>query len=273
MISCVYAITNTVNGKMYIGSTKNFENRKKQHLYYLRKGTHINIILQRSFNKHGESAFIFSILEEVEKPMLLDVEAVYIRKYNTKCNGYNIADANGGDCISQHPNKAEIRRKISESMKNRWNKLSECERIQYAKRYKGKLNPMYGKNHTLATKEKISSALTGHKMSDETVSNMKNAFTESRRKHLSDIASKRIGELNSFYGKSHTTTTKKILSEKAKDRGFMPNGNREFTINGIQYRSLNEAHKQTGIAKTVIRWRLNSNSDKFSTYSYLNESE
>lgn len=273
MISCVYAITNTVNGKMYIGSTKNFETRKKQHLYYLRKGSHINIILQRSFNKHGEDSFIFSVLEEVDQQLLLDTESTYINQYNTKCNGYNIADANGGDCISHHPNKAEIRRKISESMKKRWDTLSEYERIQYANQYKGKLNPMYGKNHTGATKERISSALTGHKMSEETVSNMKNAFTETRRKHLSDIAHKRSGELNSFYGKSHTTATKKILSEKAKDRGFIPNGNREFSIDGVRYRSLNEAYKQTGIAKTVIRWRLNSNSDKFSTYLYLNETE
>lgn len=267
--SCIYSITNTINGKMYIGSTKNFNKRMKQHLTNLRKNIHINPILQKSFNKHGESAFAFTILEEVNQSDLLTLEDKYIELYNTKSTGYNIANAGGGDCISKHPDNAVIRSNMSRIMKRKWERMSDEQRDAHASKYKGTNNHMYGRTHSESTRLLISRILTGNKLSEETKEKMRNSFTKERKANLSAHAHNRTGDKNPFYGKSHTESTKQKISQKALDRGFMPIGNREFTIDDIKYRSLNEAHKHTGISISVIRWRLNSPNKKFEMYKYL----
>lgn len=63
--SGIYKIENTVNGKFYIGSSYNLHKRYRQHLLALRNGRHINSKLQSSWSKHGESSFIFSVIELV----------------------------------------------------------------------------------------------------------------------------------------------------------------------------------------------------------------
>lgn len=63
MISCIYTITNKINGKIYVGKTYNFFNRKSQHKCALRENTHENRHLQRAWNTYGEDSFIFEILE------------------------------------------------------------------------------------------------------------------------------------------------------------------------------------------------------------------
>jgi group I intron endonuclease len=63
MDSGIYSITNKINRKRYIGSTKNFDRRKREHFDLLTKDEHWNIKLQRSYNKNGSGVFIFEIIE------------------------------------------------------------------------------------------------------------------------------------------------------------------------------------------------------------------
>ena len=63
--SCIYCIYNKVNGKKYIGSTRNFKKRSETHLYRLRHGLHCNRYLQRSFNKYKEDNFEFIFCQSV----------------------------------------------------------------------------------------------------------------------------------------------------------------------------------------------------------------
>jgi group I intron endonuclease len=62
---CIYKIENLVNGKFYIGSAKNFSQRKSKHLFKLRRNKHHSPILQNAWNKYGEESFNFSILAEI----------------------------------------------------------------------------------------------------------------------------------------------------------------------------------------------------------------
>ena len=93
----IYLIVNKVNNKVYVGSSKSSVHRKKKHIYYLRKGEHKNKHLQSSWNKYGESKFIFSFLEEVSnKKERIKREQIYIDAYMS-CNpkyGYNKCSAN-----------------------------------------------------------------------------------------------------------------------------------------------------------------------------------
>ena len=63
-VTGIYEIINTTTGRRYIGSSINLRCRWYSHSHMLRKGKHGNPILQSSWNKHGESAFVFRHIEE-----------------------------------------------------------------------------------------------------------------------------------------------------------------------------------------------------------------
>lgn len=73
----VYKIENTRNGKIYVGSSVNIENRRSAHLSLLARGVHKNRILQNSYNKYGPEAFTFSVLEECLVDDLISREQYY----------------------------------------------------------------------------------------------------------------------------------------------------------------------------------------------------
>ncbi len=56
-------IKNRVNGKRYIGESIDIQHRFCQHKNELRKGTHHSERLQKEWNKYGEKAFRFSVVE------------------------------------------------------------------------------------------------------------------------------------------------------------------------------------------------------------------
>lgn len=87
----IYHITNTVNGKKYIGKTYNIENRISEHFYKLKRNIHHSIKLQNSVNKYGIDKFKVSYeIKEIESDdelSLLEMEE--IEKYDSYYNGYN----------------------------------------------------------------------------------------------------------------------------------------------------------------------------------------
>jgi group I intron endonuclease len=116
----IYKITNTENGKIYIGSAYNLSNRMSTHKYSLRNKKHKNPHLQSAWNKYGEDKFIFEVVEIVEdKSLVLEREQYYIDLLNPcdKNIGYNIAKKAGNTAGIKA--SIETRRKQSESAKNR----------------------------------------------------------------------------------------------------------------------------------------------------------
>lgn len=92
----IYKITNTVNEKSYIGSSIDLNSREYKHFWMLRRGSHDNIFLQRSFDKYGEGNFTFDIVEQCEENLLIDRENHFITSYNSNNSeyGYNLATVN-----------------------------------------------------------------------------------------------------------------------------------------------------------------------------------
>jgi hypothetical protein len=74
----VYRIRNLFNGKKYIGSTRNCRSRMQYHINRLRAGKHHCSILQRAFNKHGEKAFVFEIIESCDVELLIIREQFHL---------------------------------------------------------------------------------------------------------------------------------------------------------------------------------------------------
>lgn len=91
--SGVYQIRCVANDKIYIGSSVDLRTRWAFHCGSLRRGDHSNRYLQAAWDKYGENAFDFTILEYVSDDELLEVEQAWIDR--TDCTirsvGFNIS--------------------------------------------------------------------------------------------------------------------------------------------------------------------------------------
>lgn len=76
----IYKIINTINGKCYIGSSININNRWGKHKALLRHNKHENIKLQNAWNKYGEENFEFVVVKECENEILLEEEQNYLNE-------------------------------------------------------------------------------------------------------------------------------------------------------------------------------------------------
>lgn len=90
----IYKIENLINHKKYIGSTNNWERRKKEHFSSakLESATSYNYPLQKALRKYGEDNFSFEIIEKCDEDIVSEREKYYIILYNSLTNtgwGYN----------------------------------------------------------------------------------------------------------------------------------------------------------------------------------------
>lgn len=106
MTGYIYQIINKENGLRYIGKTINIKKRKDTHFRKLKNNEHVNSKLQNAWNKYGEEAFDFTyeVFDLENANELNTLEKIYIRKYNSYENGYNLTP--GGD-------GGEIRNKLN----------------------------------------------------------------------------------------------------------------------------------------------------------------
>jgi group I intron endonuclease len=72
----IYGITNTINGKLYIGSSIKIEKRWQSHLHALRHGK--DSPLKEDWGLYGEAAFKWEIVKVCEIESLLEMEQYYI---------------------------------------------------------------------------------------------------------------------------------------------------------------------------------------------------
>lgn len=168
----VYCYTNIVNGKKYVGITKNqLSKRHSQHI----ADTNLNrdnSPFHNAIKKYGIDNFTLEILKKCETiEDLKESEIFYINKLNTfvhseNSNGYNATL--GGDGVfgisgENHPlfgKKAseETRKKLSEIRRNNYDnsKLRELNDDSC-----GENNPFFGCHHSDETKKIISEKRKG----------------------------------------------------------------------------------------------------------------
>jgi group I intron endonuclease len=239
----IYRIKNLINEKCYYGSSKDIEKRWKKHKNELRKNKHINVILQRAWNKYTEENFVFEIIEECEQNILFEIE----QKYLDLLPEYNIGiQSSGGDNLTRNPNKKNIIKQITESVKKRYDSMTENEK-----------------------KEKHSQPLNNNPNWRGGVSFI---YCECGKRigygNKTCIQCRdKSGESNPFYGKKHSNETKRKLSEK-RTGTYNGEQNIPIIIDNIEYRSAGEASKKLNIPMVTIRWRVLSKNKKFENYIY-----
>lgn len=101
MISAVYKIVCGLNESIYVGSSRNIEQRFCAHLSKLKKDKHENRYLQRVFNEGGEVHFKAEVLEECEEVLLLEREQYYIDLLKPDLNICPLATGKKGSKLSQ----------------------------------------------------------------------------------------------------------------------------------------------------------------------------
>jgi len=76
-VICIYAIINIIDDKHYIGQAADRDLRWREHRKSLRGFYHHSILLQRAWCKHGESNFIFVVLEVLNNASELNGREIY----------------------------------------------------------------------------------------------------------------------------------------------------------------------------------------------------
>jgi group I intron endonuclease len=228
----IYIILNKINGKFYIGSTKDLHKRKLRHFRELKNNTHHCIHLQRSVNKHGLENFEYICIETSFNYIKREQQILDFLDFNDL---YNVSKtATGGDMISNHPNREQL-------IKNATQRLQNVKRLPRFK--ENNSNWKGGKTFCKCGNRINSNTIECNKCKDRT------------------------GINNPFYNKTHSKESKDKMrvSSLGKFNGIQ---SKIVIIENMEYSSLSEASRQLGIHVTTICFRINSPNKKFINYNY-----
>jgi group I intron endonuclease len=261
----IYKIVNTVNGKFYVGSTTNTRERFRTHRNRLRRNRHHAPHLQAAWNKYGEAAFVFHVVEDVPAGASLQAaEDVWLSEHVGKPYCYNAGLRSGapwrGGAKEDHPSfgrpKTDSEREaISKTLKDfyaedvtnhpRFGKTHSeetKERIRQAK-LANPTTAWLGKERSEETKAKISAAqagkpkAAGRKVSEEGRAKIR-ANIEAGRSHMH------------WAGRTHTAEAKAKMSKKVW--ATQPDGTRTL------FESISALRDHTGLKAPTINRALKS---------------
>jgi hypothetical protein len=88
---CIYRIVCFQNAKIYVGQTRDFENRKQKHLRMLKRDNHHSPYLQQAYNKYGQDSIFFEIIEgNIPSDEINAREIHWINYFNSHKDGFNV---------------------------------------------------------------------------------------------------------------------------------------------------------------------------------------
>lgn len=215
----IYKIINIVNNRYYIGSAVNLRRRRTRHFSELRNNKHNNKHLQSAWNKYGEQAFIFAVVEEIQdKTQLLAAENVWLKEHVGKEYCYNL----GADATA--PTLG----------------------------WSGELSPTWGLKHTDEAKQKIGAASKVRIQTEEEKAKRRatmkgHAVTTETRIKISQTLQ---GEGNYWYGKKrpeHSEKVSKMVIAK------QPNGVE------TEYASIAQLREELKLSPPTVNRALKSN--------------
>ena len=147
----IYRLTNKVNGKVYIGVTKNLKKRMREHSYASN-----DFLISRAIRKYGWDSFVKEVIEETENgPEAYDIlEPRYIAEHNSNdiSVGYNLTE--GGQGSTGYSPSEEARQKMREA------KLGKKQSPEAVRKRSESLK---GRKFSKESRQKISEALKGNK--------------------------------------------------------------------------------------------------------------
>ena len=195
----VYRISNRVDGKQYIGGSLLVLRRLGHHRSLLRRQLHFNRHLQRAWDKHGEDAFVFEVVQFCDKDDVLFCEQTHLDEMFATVDRrliYNTATVAAAPMTGLKASD-ETRRKMSDALRGKRRCEATKERMRKAQRGRvvsdegrrnvsmsksGANHPNWGKSMPEVVREKISAAQKGRVFTEEHLRNLRNAARTRRRK-------------------------------------------------------------------------------------------
>ena len=199
----IYQLTNTVDGKIYVGQAQNISKRMVEH-----KKRKKNYPLYNAIRKYTPKNFRVEILEKISDVEKLTVREQYwldlLEPFVDSDNGYNILKM--ADSFRGYKHTDVALQKMSKVHKGKV--LSETTRLKMSEAKSGENHPMYGKKLSKITRQKISKATSGennHMYGEK--------HSVGSRKKMSRAKS---GENNPMYGKKVSDATRQKRSDSMK---------------------------------------------------------
>ena len=225
----IYILTDTRNGKQYIGK----HNGLKEDYWCS------GLVPNRIANKHGREIFTRDILEDGIKSeeLLNEREVFYIEKHNTFKNGYNATCGGEGG--------------------NSWANLKTEEEL--AKIAHTKSKKMKNRKFSKETIAKMKASHKGKKLTEEHKKNIAKAVrlrggmphTEATKKHLSEL---RKGISNPKHSEYMTYNNPNMIAVSIED---------------VEYISYGDAARQLSLTKAIIKYRVNCNTPKWAKWKRI----
>lgn len=218
----IYKITNSVNGKFYIGSAMSVTRRWQKHRWKLEKNIHENEKLQRAWNKYGSEAFSIEVIESVSGiSALVEREQFWIDRLDPCVNGYNIAPIAGSTLGYKHTD--ESKKKMSLTHKGEvlpdWHKAkliaANSGRVQTEEEKLRRVISSGNKPRQKVVRGNNPGIKKGTKKTPEHIAKIAEAHRGMKR---SKEACRNIG--NAVRGRRHSEATKKKMSEARKGIKF-----------------------------------------------------
>lgn len=206
----IYVLTNSANGKVYVGYTKYTPEQRWDKHQRDRKSKTCRY-LYAAIEKHGAECFTVELLDTCEthsEAKQLERHWIAQMHSNDPLVGYNLTA--GGDGASGSPRSDETKRKISAANSGEgngmfgrvpWNRgipQSEEAKAKASAKLKGRVSPMKGRKLTSEHIEKIRTAnvgkvpwSAGKKMSEES----KRRMSESRKSYYASLTPEELNDL------------------------------------------------------------------------------
>lgn len=259
----IYCISNNINNKCYIGSSKNIKLRKGGHISRLRNNRHPNQHLQNSWNKYGQDNFIFEILEQLPKECtteeLLAREQYYL---DTLKPEYNILKIAGS--IEGYKHLEETKLKISKSMKGVRKSSEHTKHIRESQQ---------GKIFTEDHKNKLSKAAKNRDKSTLEYKNTKiiiDNIVYNSIKEASEITNIKYNTIQKRLSNDNFKNYQYVISKEVKKCKDITKGtsfrNRSVIIDEIEYESALKASRILGMCVDTIKYRIVS--ETFTNYNF-----
>lgn len=236
MSETVYKIKNNINDQVYIGCTKDLYARFLKHQSMLRGNRHTSPLFQELYNKYSD------VLSLTIEPIATYINQVDARSHELYLlhNEGNLLNARrtngGGDMISNHPDYDNITAKHKENYKNNIN-FQNNRPIGH-----GPQNPNY--RHGLALENRSCIECGG----------FVSPYVE---RCMSCQIYNRTGENNSFYGKTHSESTRKAIGASRLGKPNLK-CSKAIMVDGIKYISLNAAAKELNMVTSTLGHRCRS---------------
>ena len=246
-------LTCKVNGKRYIGQSKNIRRRLLEH----RKCKSFAPVISKAIKKYGWENFDKELLEQCSIDELNNREIYYIARYKPE---YNLTI--GGDGLKGYEPSSETKAKLSEAAKKQWQLPEQKARFQ---------KPIIC-IETGETFESVKSAAIKAGVNHSSISQVLNGKTKTaggyhweylreddkqkRGHHFSDDVIEHFRKIN--LGRKMSAKTIEKLSEKAKQRGNKHCQKSVICIEtGEIFESVKNAADKIGVVQSFLSKVLN----------------